>query len=404
MKIKQPITPPTAQSAQVQGPQIQAPQVQSPAAQHGGLVVDGGPLVPNAQRPQEPITHTLTMEELQKVGTFAAGVGLKGHGVVSGIVDVEKRHVVNFGIATQQDVPVLVMNKGSRSQMSFELDLPLAVAKAHRGQEVSVSGLIEKTTAGSGRITGVQLGQVAGFPFGTWMAFSGQVENRNIMGIGGEAPPSGSWLKLDQPITVGGQQVSELYLEYRELADGARLDLTGRLDARTWGGVERPATAYVALTGVTDQTAGEPAFDGRTFRDDAGKELEVFSWVNPQIADVPSTLFVLDQGHDKVWIGASGGHIRPETNPFHGFSSSAAIEEPNAKDRAKIGRDAQGKPTWGNQKLDLMSETGQGPGVADGMTTQWYRNAENGDLLRFQNGGFAGFNNYLDQIVRNADR
>ena len=397
MKIKNQVPtylPPTAPAAQTQAAQAQT-------AQHGGVAIDG-PLAPNVQRPAEPVTHTLTADELQQISTFAGGVGLAGHGQLSGTLDVAKRHVVNFGIATQQDVPVLLLNRGSRSEMSFELDLPLEQARRAQGQDVTVSGLIQKTTAGSGRITGVNLDGADGFPFGTWLPLSGRVELRNVMGIGGEAPPSGAWLKLDAPIIIGGAPVAAVFLEHRELEDGARVDLTGRLDPRTWGGVERPETPYVAFTGVTNQTAGEPAYDGRAFKDAQGKTLDVLSWDRPLMYDAPASLFVLDQGQDKVWVGGQGGHIPPHMNPFHGFRSSAAIEAPNAKDRAKVADDAQGRPMMGDQKLDLLGEWGQGPEVADGMATQWYRNPANGDLYRFLNGGFAGFHNHLDQVVRNA--
>ncbi|MCA9553009.1 MAG: hypothetical protein KC933_23435 [Myxococcales bacterium] len=396
MKIKQTPSPALLQIAPAQV----APN--AGAAAQPGAVVPGGSGAPVGHLPPAPVSHTLTNQELQQIQTFGGGVGLKGHGLLSGTLEVQKQHVVNFGIATQEEVPVLLLNRGSRSEMPFTLDLPLAQAKAARGQDVTVSGVVEKTTAGSGRVSNVHVSGVDGYRAGTWLQLSGRVETRNVMGFGGEAPPSGSWLKLDQPITMGGQAVTELFLEHRELPGGARLQGTGRLDHRSWGGVEHPKTNYVAFTGLTDQGAGEPAFDGRTFTDAQGKTLDVLSWVNPQIADIPSTIFVLDQGADKVWVGASGGFIHPDMNPFHGFRKSVAIEAPNAKDRAKIKDDADGHPMWGDQKLDLLGGWGQGPDVADGMATQWYRNPANGDLLCFSNGGIAGFHNHLDQVVRNA--
>lgn len=367
------------------------------------LQVGFGGLVPDAKCPKGPSNDALSSAELREIAGVG-GAGLSGTGTLSGRIELVTKGVVEFGIATLKEVPVLVTANYDRpDKVSFDLDLRPGQAKALAGQDVAVSGLIEKTTDNAGKITGAKLEATDGYPFGTWKSLTGKIENvPGLMGIGGETAPGGSYLNLDQPIIMGGQEVHRVFVQGKELTDGARVELTGRLDQAHWGGVERPRVDYVALSGVTDQTAGEPRFDGEKFYDARGKELQTMSYDVPNMYDGPSTLYVLDQGSDKAWIGVQAVFIPPEMNPFMGFREARAIEYPTTADRDAIGPNDYGHlvDRRSGEELELLAERGQGPDIADGMTTGWYRHPGNGDIYRFQNGGIAGFSNYMDQIVR----
>ncbi|MCB9652696.1 MAG: hypothetical protein H6729_01000 [Deltaproteobacteria bacterium] len=66
---------------------------------------------------------------------------------------------------------------------------------------------------------------------------SGTIDNRRLFGIGGEAPPSGSYLVLSQPTKFNGRTVMEVKLP-SEHAQGASVTVQGKIAERSWGGVE----------------------------------------------------------------------------------------------------------------------------------------------------------------------
>lgn len=349
----------------------------------------------------KPIDGSLSESDLARVAGVG-GQGLRGTGTLKGEVALQKRGKVEFGIATLYEVPVLITaNKGNSSEVTFELDITPAQARALEGTTVEIQGTIDKDSPYTGSISGATIGKQHGVKAGSWQQLGGKIENRQLFGPGGEAPPSGSYLVLHEPIIVDGQEVKELFVG-KELKDGSEAKLSGRIDVGSFGGVEVPPTNYLQLTGVSDLIAGEPAFDGKVFTDNKGKELEVLSWYPPEVADIPSTIFVLDQGHDKAWVGRSGGFIPPWMNGFHGFRESRAISNPTAADRAAVQFDANNDPISAatGKKLDLVSIDEPPPGMADGLTDAWYYNRDTDAMYRLQTGGIAGFNHHMTQVVR----
>jgi hypothetical protein len=239
---------------------------------------------------------------------------------------------------------------------------------------------------------------------GSYAALSGKIENRSLVGIGGEAPPSGSYLVLDKPISVDGQPVKELFVQrWPELTDGAQVKLNGRLDKGTWGGVETPESSYFALSGVSNLTAGEPKFDGKFFTDSAGKQLSVLSYNRPLIMDAPAQIFVLDQGNDRAHLGSMGGFIPPYMNPFHGFSGSVAIENPTQADRDGVIQGPLGEPISAatGKKLVLVGEEGNNVvPFPDMMSHRWYMDEDKKEIYRLDSGGIAGFISHMSQVIR----
>ena len=77
------------------------------------------------------------------------------------------------------------------------------------------------------------------------------------VGIGGEAPPGGLFLRLEQPAVLGGVKSREVHLvpvspalEQRLLAavGHRRVHVSGMLTVRTWGGVEASGGTYLELS------------------------------------------------------------------------------------------------------------------------------------------------------------
>lgn len=240
---------------------------------------------------------------------------------------------------------------------------------------------------------------------GAYHQLSGEIVHRQIFGIGGEAPPSGTYLVLDEPRKVNGQLVKELYVErWPELEEGAKLQLNGRLDIRSFGGVEMPPTNYYALSGVTNLSAGEPKFDGETFTNAEGKTLPWLSYNRPLMYDAPAKIFVLDQGHDTAFVGAMGGMVPPWKNGFHGLSGSAEIESATAADRNAITIGADGVPTSKATQQEL-THVGLEPGpsatpIPGGAQRNWYFDAEGSTLYRIDSRASAPNPHQLSQVVR----
>ena len=71
--------------------------------------------------------------------------------------------------------------------------------------------------------------------------------------LGGESPPSGRFLFLDEPIIVDGKLVKEILLDYgfSQTGAGKHVELRGRVEVRTFEGVESGDGEYVALSAVS---------------------------------------------------------------------------------------------------------------------------------------------------------
>src|SRR5262249_54105554 len=155
-----------------------------------------------------------------------------------------------------------------------------------------------------------------------------------LMGPGGEAPPSGSYLQLDKPIRVGGMKVSQIYLMGQELKNGAKVDLSGRIDLGHFGGVETPEQRYIMLDGVSNVGKGEPRYDGHNFNNKDGDTLPALMYKRPFIEDAPAELFVPDARSNTIYLGSYGGMLRWQTStPFWGFSGTGNRRDPDALDR-----------------------------------------------------------------------
>jgi len=395
-KQTQPLTSQTAQAAPISTPK---------PTQSGADSI--GQLPPTPVICPKPLGRELDAEQIKLI-SGVGGAGIKGYGTLTGEIAVLTRFKQDAPgtIGYEEQKAVLITHgKGSRSQVSFQLDLDPQAAKAVEGQLVQVSGDLEKTSMYGGKVSGAQLGESLGIKPGSYTQVSGSVENRQLVGIGGEAPPSGSWLVLDKPLTVGGEQIAELYLGQDAYADGASVKLNGRIDLGSWGGVETPPSRYYSLSGVSDLGRNEPIYDGQGFTSSvSGKPLDTLSWTRPLVTDIPATVWILDQGQDKAFIASMGGFIPPWMNPFHGIREARAIELPTAADRAKIGVSADGAPyvKATGDKLELISKEEPPPGTADGMSQAWYLDAKTQELYRFASGGIAGFVLHMEQVVRGA--
>lgn len=399
-------------STQIEAPVVQRSaesQVKGPVDQ----IVSGGPAaqIPVAQqearigRPgsqtsiQGPVICPQPLElspELLARAAGLGGAGIKGRGTLSGEIAIQSGKVY-----------LITAAKGSKSEVKFQLDMKLGDARKLAGEQVQINGMIDKKTSWSGKITGAKLvGEVGGesVKLGTYQVLSGKIENRSLMGIGGEAPPSGSYLVLDKPITVEGKQIKEVFVQrWPEMAEGSQVTLNGRVDRRNYGGVETPAASVISLTGVSDLSAGEPKFDGKVFTNDLGKELKQLSYNRPLMWDAPAQIFVLDEAHDTAFIGGMGGMIPPDMNPFHGFRGKAKIEQPTDADRAAVVIGPEGTPRNAStlKELVLIGSSGDEMGPhPDMLVRNYYFDEDANAIYRLDSGGIAGFMQDMFEVIR----
>lgn len=89
------------------------------------------------------------------------------------------------------------------------------------------------------------------------------------------------------------------------------------MNERKWGGVETKGGKYVELSGVSNLTKGEPAFDGKGNFTNARRSAQRLSYNRPLIMDAPAQIFVIDG--KRAWLGSMGGFMPPWMNSFHGF-------------------------------------------------------------------------------------
>lgn len=384
------LSPSTPVTQQAQVPASPVDQVVKPG--EGAPVVVPGPERPATigrgpgRKPSGPIT--LSPAQLSAI-TKVGAVGLRGRGVIEGKLGIHDGH------AFLTTVP---KSKG-KGEVSFRLDLSLEKAKPLAGQTLAVGGIITKTKPRLGKVTGAALvGAPAAVALGAYQRLSGRVEQRQPMGIGGEAPPAGSYLLLDRPITVDGEAVTAVYLQGRELTSGAQVTLHGKLASESWGGVETRGGKVVMLSGFSDLTAGEPIAEDGVFKNSDGATLPSLAYRKPELYDAPGRVFVLDG--DTVFLGSQGGRMRPGLNAFHGFSGRATISAPTDQDRAAVTFGADEKPrNAAGHELTLISEEEAGPAPhPDFMSTSWYYDAENRAAYAFQNGGIAGFHDRMSAV------
>lgn len=336
----------------------------------------------------------LSKEALAQVARVG-GEGIRGRGRLQGEVALEGRvtRLITFG-------------KGTRSEVSFTTDLPGALGEMLSGQTVWLSGTIHKRSAYGGTLKRARLVRPRGVVLpGDHLSVSGHVEQRHPMGIGGEAPPSGSYLRLTQPLQLLGQSYDELFLE-REFGSSAQVTLYGRVEQRRYGGVETAARSYLALSGVSDVGAGEPRFDGVRFL--AAREavpLRRLVLEPREMYDAPNLILVLDPQAQQAFLGTQGGHMLPGRNPFHGFTARAPISAPTAADEAALRFSAEGATSAATgEPLDEVGRavlpSAQAP---DHTVHTWYYDDGADIVYQCVRGGIAGLANHLEAVIRLPD-
>ncbi len=337
----------------------------------------------------------LTDQQLTEIAG-SGGEGLKGRGRLTGEIQVEG-HVVTL----------ITHGKGTRSQVGFALDMADRKARHLQGKAISVSGMIHKISPCHGTITHTT---VVDRPAqhhvpGEHLALTGKIDNRELVAIGGEAPPSGSYLVLDAPLAEGATMIRDVFLDGRTFKQGTAVKLYGRLDARTYGGVETAVHSYAALSGISDLGAGEPSFDGSSFHSAVNNaHLRVLITHRRDLFDAPNAIMVLDPASKRAFVGSQGGRMRPEANPFHGFSGSAEIGEPTDADREVVVFNKEGTPIVAATGAELLKvgEEQAPPGTADMFSHAWYFDDATETVYTFVSGGIAGFVNRMESVIQLA--
>ncbi len=335
--------------------------------------------------------HRLTKAELAAVAGIG-GVGLGGWGTLVGTL-----------ADGDGEVRLVTAAAGSRSEVSFALSLMTARADLLLGETVAIAGLIHKATPYTGTIDHARLVHAGSHLLpGMYVRVRGRIDERALMGIGGEAPPSGSYLILDDPLGVAGKPIHELFLEGRRFTDGAIVSVHGRLDARTFGGVETPRRTYYALSGVSDLGAREPIFDGAHFHALPDRTpLTVLTLRRAGLFDGPDTIVVLDPRQERAFLGTMGGLLSPGHNPFHGFVADAAITPATEEDRRALRFDDEGRAfdvESGDEALKV-GELAPPPNTADGLTTTWFFDPAVDVIYQVADGGFAGLRHAIQATI-----
>jgi len=337
----------------------------------------------------------LTDTELKEVAGVG-GVGLVGYGTLTGEL-----------VATPGGkIRLITAAKGTRSEVSFTIDAPVARIDLSPGHRVRVFGLIHKATEWVGTIRRAQIlhdHTDAEWVPGMHVTVAGVVDNRQPVAIGGEAMPSGSYLRLTNHIHLSGVVYQELALEHAPFPQGHHLQAYGRIELRAIGGVETPLHRYAALSGVSDVGAGEPRFDGLQFHSASnGAHLRVLVIRRRDIYDAPNAIVVLDVPAGRAFLGSMGGMQMPDRNPFHGFGASTSILTPTDAERAAVRFNAKDEALDAatGQPLLFLDREVPPPNVVDGLTTAWYFDPAREIVYSFLSGGIAGFHNRMATLMR----
>lgn len=334
----------------------------------------------------------LTDQQLADIARIG-GEGLKGRGRIVGEIQVEG-HVVTL----------ITAGKGTRSQVSFTLDMGDRKARHLQGKAIAVSGVLHKTTAWHGTITHTTVVERPAEHHvpGEHLTLTGKIDNRESGGPANTVPETGSYLVLDVQMTEGSRLIRDVFLDGRRFAQGKVVKLHGRLDALTYSGVDGASHAYAALSGISDLGAGEPSFDGMQFHSaTTGANLRVLVIHRRDLFDAANAIVVLDPESKRAFLGSQGGRIRAEANPFHGFTSSAEIAAPTDAERAAIVFDKAGNATVAGSGAELLKvgEEQAPPGTADMFSQAWYFDDATETVYTFVSGGIAGFVNRMASVI-----
>ena len=336
----------------------------------------------------------LTDQQLADIARIG-GEGLKGRGRIVGEIQVEG-HVVTL----------ITAGKGTRSQVSFTLDMADRKARHLQGKVIAVSGVLHKTSPWHGIITHTTVVERPAEHHvpGEHLALTGTIDNREptAPGKGPDVPEEGSYLVLDTPLTEGSSLIRHVFLDGRRFDQGKTVKLHGRLDARTYAGIDGATHTYAALSGISDVGAGEPAHDGTQFHSaTTNANLRVLITHRRDLFDAANAIVVLDPASKRAFLGSHGGRIRAEANPFHGFTASAEIAEPTDAERALVVFDKAGNATVAGTGAELLKvgEEQPPPGTADMFSHAWYFDDATETVYAFVSGGIAGFVHRMGSVI-----
>ncbi|HVG63571.1 MAG TPA: hypothetical protein VNA24_33705 [Hyalangium sp.] len=272
---------------------------------------------------------------------------------------------------------------------------------SQQSPQVPSNGMPQGTVAEEGRHTGVGESAKELKP-GQFLILEGRIENRHPVAIGGEAPPSGSWLVLSSPLQISKLLTREVYLLHKLLPAGTKALLHGRLVLREYGGVETPRQAYAAISGISDLAADEPFFDGEQFWSrEIDEPLHMLVIGEAHLVDAPSRLLVLEDARQIAHVGTWGGLLPASEGPFQGFYAKVTIEPPSQADLAAIRFDEQRKPVDVATGEPLRELGLRGPEMphADAMYTTYWWDEHTETVYVMLNGGIAGFQNYIQWVI-----
>lgn len=336
----------------------------------------------------------LTPKEIKAVSR-AGGGGLQGFGVLRGALQLLHRSL---------RVILVTAKASTRSEVSFLTDLPAEAVSSSAGRRVAVAGIIRKQSPSGGTITGASVvgKSTRDHQPGQSLVLEGTIENRQPMAIGGEAPPSGSWLILPSPIRINKLVTREVYLMHKLLPSGTKARLHGSLGLREYGGVETPRRAYATLSGISDLAAGEPFFDGTQFwSQESSEPLRMLVLDQAHLVDGISRMVVLEEARQLAHVGTWGGRQPGFTSLFHGFYARVAIEHPTPADLAAIRFDEQPKPVdvATGEPLREIARAGPETPYPDALDTTYLWDEHTETVYVVLNGGIAGFHNHVQWVI-----
>lgn len=177
------------------------------------------------------------------------GLIRRGEGELEGIVQLRP---VQGGASAASiragDQAVLVTHRfGTPAEVVYALDLPLSQARSLVGQRVQIRGRFTAPAAGQrGAAVQTKLARPIGSGVvrpGDEISVSGRVAPSmgSAISSNGYSDPLGTFLELDRPLVLKGQEVSRIYLEGGDaLSLHQHLHLRGQLESKVFGDNPEP--------------------------------------------------------------------------------------------------------------------------------------------------------------------
>jgi hypothetical protein len=179
---------------------------------------------------------------------LASGLIRRGEGELEGVLQLRPPQGGTVNASRVGEEAVLVTHRlGSRAEIAYRLDLPPSKARELVGQRVKVQGRFTLPEGFErGAATGTKLLRAVSsgvVDIGQDIAVSGRVAPSMGAAIssGGYREPLGTYLELDHPISVRGQEFGRVYLEGGDaLSLHQHIALKGRLEANVFGDNHEP--------------------------------------------------------------------------------------------------------------------------------------------------------------------